>query len=303
MTTGWRDVARIHRLEFPLPVNYVCYASLGACFAAGGVEPLVDLRVLTAIAANLLLIVAPQALNSAADVNTDERQPERDRLTSAVRRFGRDRAVRWTGAELAGAVLLAGFVSVWSGRPLILGAAVATVALQMFYNTEPVRLKRHGLTGVTAFCCATLVLPFLLSYWAVRPDVDPTALLVVGGLWLLAIGRMTVWSIPDLAADAATRMWTPSVRYGRAGALARGAALLAAGLVLTGWGLWWRHGPEWALPLTAMQSLFLGAAVGLLRHPGAAARVSKARVLRRMTPPVTIATVALSVTPLVAGSG
>ncbi|HEV2778249.1 MAG TPA: UbiA family prenyltransferase [Actinophytocola sp.] len=301
MTTAWRDLALIHRLEFPLPVNYVCYASLGACFAAGGVQPLGDVSVLAAIVSNLSLIVAPQALNTAADVSTDERHPERGRLTSAVRRFGRDRIVRCAAAELAGAVLLAGLVSVWSGRPLIVAAAVLTIALQVLYNTEPVRLKRRGLTGVTAFCAATVLLPFLLSYWAVRPDVDTAAWLVVAGLWMLAAGRMTAWSIPDRAADAATGMQTPPVRYGMAGAVALCAALLAAGLVLTGWGLWGRYGPWWALPLVAMQATFLGGAVGLLRRPGEAARVSKAHILRRMTPPVTIGTVALSVTPLVAG--
>jgi 4-hydroxybenzoate polyprenyltransferase len=294
----WRDVALIHRLEFPLPVNYVCYASLGACFAAGGVGSFRNVTVLAAIVANLPLVVAPQALNTAADVRTDERHPERGRLTSAVRRFGRDRILRWAAAELAFAALLAGLVAVWSGRPLIAAAAVATIAIQVLYNAEPVRLKRRGLTGVAAFCAATLVLPFLLSYWAVRPDVDVTTWPVVAGLWLLAAGRMTVWSVPDLAADAATGMRTPSVRYGAAGALARSAALFAAGLVLTGWGLWWRYGPGWALPLTAAQATFLGNAVSLLRHP---ARVRKARILRRMTPPATIGTVALAVTPLVAG--
>jgi 4-hydroxybenzoate polyprenyltransferase len=201
-------------------------------------------------------------------------------------------------AELAGAALLAGLVSVWSGRPLIAAAAIVTIAIQVLYNTEPVRLKRRGLTGVAAFCAATLVLPFLLSYWAVRPDVDVTTWLVVAGLWLLAAGRMTVWSIPDLAADAATGMRTPAVRYGVAGALVRCAALFAAGLVLTGCGLWWRYGPGWALPLTAVQATFLGDAASLLRQP---TRVSKARILRRMTPPATIGTVALAVTPLVAG--
>lgn len=298
LTAAARDVALIHRLELPLPVNYLCYASLGACFAAGGVRPLSSVTVIAAIAANLVLVVAPQALNSAADVGTDERHPERGRLTGAVRRFGRDRVVRWAGVELAGAALLAGLVAVWSGRPLVAAAAGVTIGLQVLYNTEPVRLKRRGLTGVAAFCAATLVLPFLLSYWAVRPDVDGPAWLVVAGLWLLAAGRMTVWSIPDLAADAATGMRTPSVRYGVAGALARCAALFAGGLALTGWGLWWRYGPGWALPLTAAQATFLGDAVGLLRQP---ARVSKARILRRMTPPATVGTVALVVTPLVAG--
>lgn len=296
-----RDIALIHRLEFPLSVNYLCYASLGACFAAGGVRSLGHVTVIAAITANLPLIVGPQALNTAADVSTDERHPERARLTSAVRRYGRRRIVGWAGAELAGAALLAGLVSLWSNRPLIVAVAVLAVALQVLYNADPVRLKRHGFAGVAAFCAATLVLPFLLSYWAVRPDVDPAAWLVAAGLWLLATGRMTMWSVPDIAADAATGMRTPPVRYGAAAALTCCAGLLVTGLVLTGWGLWWHFGPWWALPLVAPQATFLAGVVSLLRRPGRTARMSKAHILRRMTPPVTIGTVALMLTPLVAG--
>jgi lycopene elongase/hydratase (dihydrobisanhydrobacterioruberin-forming) len=299
--TAWRDVALIHRLELPLSVNYVCYASLGACFAAGGVRSLGHVTVLVAIVANLPLIVGPQALNSAADAGTDERHAERARLTSAVRRYGRRRVTGWAAAELAGAALLAGLVAVWSSRPLIAAVAVLAVALQVLYNADPVRLKRHGFAGIAAFCAATLVLPFLLSYWAVRPDVDATAGLVAAGLWLLATGRMTLWSIPDIAADAATGMRTPPVRHGAAAALTSCAALLVTGLLLTGWGLWWRYGPWWALLLVAPQATFLAGVVGLLRRPDRTARVSKAHILRRMTPPVTVGTVGLLITPLLAG--
>lgn len=301
VTTAWRDIALIHRLELPLSVNYLCYASLGACFAAGDIRSLCHITVFVAITANLPLIVGPQALNSAADISTDERHPERTRLTSAVRRYGRKRIVGWAGAELAGAALLAGLVSVWSNRPLIAAAAVLAVALQVLYNADPVRLKRHGFAGVAAFCAATLMLPFLLSYWAVRPDIDPAAGVVAAGLWMLATGRMTLWCVPDIAADTATGMRTPPVRYGTAAALTYCAALLVTGLVLTGWGLWWRYGPWWALPLVATQATFLAGVVGLLRRPDQTAHMSKAHILRRMTPPVTIGMVGLMVTPLLAG--
>jgi lycopene elongase/hydratase (dihydrobisanhydrobacterioruberin-forming) len=67
-------------------------------------------------------------------------------------------------------------------------------------------------------------------------------------------------------------------------------AIVLAGLVLTGWGLWWRFGPAWALPLTALQGAFLAGSVS----------PSSRRIRRRAMPPVTIGMVALTVAPLIA---
>jgi 4-hydroxybenzoate polyprenyltransferase len=198
------------------------------------------------------------------------------------------------------ALVLASLVSVWSGRPFIALAAAVIIALQVLYNVEPVRLKRRGLTGVAAFCISVIVLPFLLSYWTVRPDIDEPAWPIMVGLGIITIGRMTLWSIPDLAADASTGMRTPSVRYGRTGALILSCALMTVGLVLAGWGLWWRYGPLWALPLVAGQSTFLYGALLVLPHTGEAARPSSVRIRRRAMPPVMIGMIALTLTPLVA---
>lgn len=293
--TAWRDVLAVHRLEFPFPVNYLCYATCGACFAAGDAARLLDRPVLAASIANVLLIVAGLALNTAVDVRTDERHHERHHLARAARRIGTARLVRWVVAELAVALLLACLAAAAVARPLVAVTAVVILVLQVLYNVEPVRLKRRGLTGVAAFCMAVLVLPFLLSYWVVRPDVDAPSWLVVAGLGTLSAGRMTSWSVPDRDADAATGMGTPAVRYGAAGALVRAVGVMIVGLVLTGWGLWWRFGPLWALPLVALQGTFV---LAQLRRGTDLA--NSRRIRRRVMPPVTIATVALTVTPLIA---
>jgi lycopene elongase/hydratase (dihydrobisanhydrobacterioruberin-forming) len=285
-----RDVLAVHRLEFPFSVNYLCYASWGACFAVGDAEQLLDFPVLGAMVVNLLLIVAAMVLNTAADVRTDELHRERRHLVGAARRFGRDRAVRWAATEMTVAMLLAGLVAAWSACPAVVAVAAAVIVIQVFYNVEPVRLKRRGLTGVAVFCVSVIVLPFLLSYWVVRSEVDAPVLAIVGGLWLLAVGRMTLWSVPDLAADTTTGMRTPVVRYGSTGAVALSVTVVIAGLVLTGWGLWWRFGPAWALPLVALQGAVLFGAV----------TPSSRRIRRRAMPPVTIGAVALTVTPLIA---
>jgi lycopene elongase/hydratase (dihydrobisanhydrobacterioruberin-forming) len=294
--TAWRDVLAVHRLEFPFPVNYLCYATCGACFAAGDAARLLDLPALAAIIANLLLIVAGLALNTAADVRTDERHHERHHLAQAARRIGTARLVRWVVAELTVALLLACLAAAAAaGRPLVAVTAVVIVVLQVLYNVEPVRLKRRGLTGVAAFCTAVLVLPFLLSYWVVRPDVDAASWLVVAGLGALSVGRMTSWSVPDRDADAATGLGTPAVRYGAAGALVRSVVVMIVGLVVTGWGLWWRFGPLWAVPLVALQGTFV---LAQLRRGTDLA--SPRHIRHRVMPPATIAAVALTVVPLIA---
>jgi 4-hydroxybenzoate polyprenyltransferase len=275
----------VHRLEFPFPVNYLCYASCGACFAG---RPL-DRAVPAAVVVNLLLIVAGLAVNAAVDIRTDARHPERGHLAGAVLRLGRGRIIRLAAGEAG----LACLVAARFGRPSTVVLAAVIIALQVLYNTEPVRLKRRGLTGVAAFCAAVLVLPFLLSYLAVRPDVEGFVWPVLAGLGILAVGRMTLWSIPDRPADAATGMATPAVRYGGRGARSISRLAVLTGVLLTGWGLWWRYGPAWAVPVAALQGAVLYGSVG--------ANVSSALRIRRLAmPPAMIGTVALTVTPLLA---
>jgi 4-hydroxybenzoate polyprenyltransferase len=286
-------------LEFPLPVNYACYASWGVSFAVADVRQVAGRAVVTAVAANLLLIVSGLAANAAADVRTDERHLERNGLASAVSRFGRRRAVRWAATEMAVALLLATLVSAWVCRPVVAADAAATITLHVLYNTEPVRLKRHGFTGVAAFCVSGLVLPFLLGYWTVRPGLAGHDVPLVAGLGLLAVGRMTLWSIPDRAADAATGMRTPSVRYGPAGTLARSVAFMIAGLGLAGWGLCWRYGPALALPLIGTQAVF-PYRVLRLRYRAGTADPPGLGPLRRWMPLATAGTVVITVVPLLA---
>lgn len=296
---AWRDLLAVHRLEFPFPVNYLCYASCGACFAAGDPARLADLTVLAAITANLLLIVAGLVLNTAVDVRTDERHRERQHLARAARRLGTRRLARWAVTELTVALLLACLVAVSADRPLIAATAVVITVIHVLYNVEPVRLKRRGLAGVAMFCTATLVLPFLLSYWTVRAHVDAPSWPIVAGLGILSVGRMTAWSVPDHDADASTGMRTPSVRYGPAGALSRSVAFVIVGLAVTGWGLWWRFGPMWTLPLVALQGAFLYEPVVQV-HRRRADVTSAHRIRRRAMPAVMTGTVALTVAPLIA---
>lgn len=261
-----RDLVVIHRLEFPFPVSYLAQASWGACLAVTSAGQLLDAVALLAILANLVLITAGLALNNAVDVRTDARHQDKHYLASAVTRFGRDRAFRWVAGETALGLALATVVSVRTGHWLVAGSAVVIVVLHLLYNVEPVRLKRRGFAGAVVFGLSVVTVPCLLSYGAFRPTVDASVWLVAVGLGVMAAGRTVWWSVPDRAADIATGMATPTVRHGAVRALASACLIMAAGLVLLGWGLWWRYGPGWALAGMAMYGAFLGTALTQFRR-------------------------------------
>jgi 4-hydroxybenzoate polyprenyltransferase len=195
---------------------------------------------------------------------------------------------------MAFALGLAGLAAEWSGHPLVLAEVALIIGLQLLYNLEPVRLKRRGLVGVTAFCLAVGVLPFLVSYHSVRPGLDAPIGAILAGQGLLAVGRMTLWSVPDRAADAGTGMRTPPVRYGAGPTLVLSCALMVAGLAATGWGVWWDFGAGWAIPAVAPHAVFLGGAV---RSAGYG---DSGRMRRRDMPLVTIGELILAAIPLLA---
>jgi 4-hydroxybenzoate polyprenyltransferase len=298
---GWNqifhDIVVVHRLEYPLPVNYLCYAAWGACFAVPHARDLLGAGALSAIVANLLLIVSALLLNTAADIPTDQHHAERSHLASAALRVGRGRLLRWVAMEMLCAVVLVLVVWARSGRWFVLGAAAAMILLQVLYNVEPSRLKRRGFVGVCAFCTAVVVLPFLLSYYAVAPNLDWSVWPILLGVGLLAIGRMTGWSILDRTADAATGIGTPAVRHGAARALTLACSTMAAGLTLTASGLWWRYGFVRAIPVVCCH----GGAIVLLRRIVGEAEPSSVRFQRRVMPLVAVGDLVLAITPLVAG--
>ncbi|HVW44938.1 MAG TPA: UbiA family prenyltransferase [Amycolatopsis sp.] len=297
--TAWQDFVVIHRLQFPLPVNYLCYAVWGILFAHTGRGPLLTVPAILAFAANLLLIIAPLALNVAIDVPTDSRHADKSYLAGAAGRFGRSRALDWANAELLaglGAVLAIGIG--W-GRWGPLACASAIVLAQVLYNLEPVRLKRRGFAGSAAFGVASVGLPCLLGYTAVRGDVGGDLWLIVAGVSVLSVGRTVWWALPDLAADTATGMATPAVRYGLLRTHRLVCWLLAAGLALLAWGLGWRYGPAWAALGVAAHVVFFGVALAQLPAAARGHAPSARSMLKRTMPIVTLGEVLIALVPLV----
>lgn len=294
------DLARIHRLEYPLPMHYLCYSVWGACYAVDRPAQMLTLPVLLAVAANLPLPVAMNVLNAVVDAPTDARTPDKRGSAAAIARLGPRTALWWAGTEMAFSLVVAVVVTVWSHHWIVIAAAAGAVVLHLLYNLEPVRLKRRGLANPVALGAGFGFLPCLVSYGAVRADVTYWAWLIFAGLGISVTGRAMWWMVPDRSGDAVSGMPTYAVRHGARRALVISWLIAIPGPAVLAVGLWPRYGPVWALVGAAAGGVFVvGQFVGL-RGTSDRALPSVTRMRRRNMTPMMIANVFLAVLPLVA---
>ena len=252
-----RDLYRVHRLEFPFPIAYVCHALWGACYAASAPEQLLGAPVLLAVAANLLPLIAQNVLNAAVDIPVDALSSGKSDVAQAALRLGRVRLIAIASAEMAVALFLACGVAIHLGRPLVAVGVAGGILLEYLYNLEPVRLKKRGLANPVSLGAHFSLLPCLSTFNAVRPDFPGFLWPLFLGLWLLLIGRTLWWSLPDVPADRAAGLAPPAVRYGSLRALLAASAATTVALVLIAWGLAWSLGLLAALLGTAGCGIFL----------------------------------------------
>lgn len=277
---GARDLYRVHRLEFPFPVAYVCHALWGACYAATEPGQLARTPVVLAVVANLIPLVAQNVLNAAMDIPADARTPGKSGIARAASRLGRSRLIGIASAEMALALLLAAWVAVHLGRPLVAAGVAVGILVEYLYNLDPVRLKKRGLANPVSLGAHFSALPFLSTANAVRPDLPGFLWPLTFGLWLLLIGRTLWWSLPDAPADRAAGLAPPAVRYGSSRALLLAGAATATALALIGWGLTWSLGPPAAVLGTTACGVFL---ISKLRMTATAVRAMHERDMRRHT--------------------
>jgi 4-hydroxybenzoate polyprenyltransferase len=294
----WQDVVRIHRLEYPFPINYLSHSVLGACYAAGDVHQLFTVPVLLSISANLLSIVGGNPLNAAVDVSTDAHTQGKRDIAHATLRLGRNHAISWTATEMTFALAVAIATALWLDRALIAVGVALTIALCLLYNLEPVRLKRRGLANPLTIGLTSGPLPSLVSYSAVRPDLTVSMWLIFIGLGTLIAGRALCWAVPDEIGDKATGMKTPTVRYGAFQAIVIACVVTVAGLGLLGWGLWWRYGPRWALLGVSVSGACLLSKLALLRRLSHYALPNPTQMRRQEFSSVMIADIILALLPL-----
>lgn len=291
-----RDVIRVHRLEFPFPVAYVCHALWGACYAATPPERLLRGPVLLAVLANLIPLVAQNVLNAAMDIPIDVRTPGKSGIARAAVRLGRPRLVGIATAEMSLALVLATGVAVHLHRPLVAVGVAAGILIEYLYNLEPVRLKKRGLANPVSLGAHFSVLPFLSTANAVRPDFAGYLWPLAFGLWLLLVGRTLWWSIPDAAADRAAGLAPPAVRYGQERALVLASACTAFALVLLAWGLAWALNPVAGVIGVAAAGLFLGSKLRLT--PGALRTLHERHMRHRTLVLVLVADIVIVILPV-----
>jgi 4-hydroxybenzoate polyprenyltransferase len=296
----WRDVVRIHRLEYPFPVHYLCHAVLGACYAASDVQQLFTAPVLLSIIANLLSIVGGNPLNAAVDISTNRHTQEKRAIAHAALRLGRNHAMSWAATEMIFALAVATATSLWLDRALIAVGVTLTITLCLLYNFEPVRLKRRGFANPITIGLTTGPLPSLVSYSAVRPDLTVSVCLIFIALGILITGRALWWTVPDQIGDKATGMTTPTVQYGAFRTIVIACVVTVAGLSLLGWGLWWRYGPLWALLGVAVSGPFLLSKLTLLRGLSDYTLPNPTQMRRRDLSLVMISDIILVLLPLAA---
>ena len=295
-----RALARIHRLEYPLPIHYVCYALWGACYGVGSPRGLLDAPVLLAVVANLPLPVAMNVLNGVIDVRADARTPNKQAAAAAMLRVGVRPALWWAGLEMAASLVLGAVVSAWTGHWLVGTALALTIALHVLYNVEPVHLKRRGIVNPVTLGVSFGFLPCLVSAAAARPDIPVSLWLVFAGLGVSVIGRAAWWMVPDRAGDAASGVITFAVRHGAHRTLLLSCLIGLAGPALLGAGLWLRYGTVLAIVGTAAGSVFVIGQLTVLPGTSDQALPSSARLRRRNMTPMMAANVFLAVLPLVA---
>lgn len=294
--TGWRAFVRLHRVEYPLPIHYLCYAVWGACYTVSDLGQLLAPPVLCVITSNLIHPAAMNVLNAAMDVRTDSLNPNKADLAAATVRLGPRRVIVCAATELTFAQALAVLASLLTGRWSCAIFVAVAIALHVLYNIEPVHLKRRGIANPLTLGASFAFLPCLASAAAVLPELTTPMWLIFAGLGASVTGRALWWMIPDRAADAATGTVTLAVRYGAMRTLVVSCLIAASVPVLLGWGLWWRYGPIIGLVGAAVGSAFLLGQFPLLRKHNQ----SYARMRRRAMTPMMGANVFYAVLPLIA---
>jgi len=266
-TGWWRALVRIHRLEYPFAINYLCHAGWGACYAVADPAGLFTGPVLLAVAANFIMLVAQNPLNAACDMDADARHPGKQDIGAATRKLGPRAAARIAAAEMTTALAIAAAVSVWVGSPVVVLVSALRVALDLLYNLRPIRLKGRGFANPVALGGLNFgSLPFIISYGAGGGDWTLPVWLICGGVGVLVTGRVLWYSLSDMRADAAAGDRTPVVRHGVHRVLVIACVITVAGLGLIAVGMSQAYGVLVGVLVTATSGAFLVYTLGQFRR-------------------------------------
>ncbi|MFJ9445194.1 UbiA prenyltransferase family protein [Kitasatospora sp. NPDC101235] len=295
-----RDLWRIHRLEYPFPIIYVCHVLWGASLAVAEPADLLSAPVLITLVANIIGIISQNPLNAALDIMGDTHTAGKESIAGATRRLSPAVGLTCAAVEMVTALGLSTWVAVWLGRPLIAVGVLLALLLHLAYNIEPIRLKRRSYANPAYFGATFAFLPCVSTYPAARGDITLSAWLFFLGLGVLLFGRSLWWSIPDMIGDAVAGDRTPAVRHGARHALVVACVWTAVALALLGAGLW-QYGAGWAVLGVLACSAFLIDKFGLLRHISDQNLPHESAMRKRSLSLVMGADILLCLIPLLAG--
>lgn len=214
---AYADLVRLHAARLPLAVFLVAGAGLPARHLVGGA----------------LLILSSYGLAAAGndlhDIDIDRaNQRFRPLATGALGPRDARAAMALCAAVVAASQLLL-------SQPLGLLVTAAAFVVSGAYSHRSLHLAGRGLWGTAALAVSYLVLPVILA--GVRPGALHVAVLIAGG-----VATLLYKDVKDEVGDRAFGKRTPLVRWGAARmdlvAICLGAATVAGGLAVAGWG-WW----------------------------------------------------------------
>jgi 4-hydroxybenzoate polyprenyltransferase len=239
-------IKTLHRFEVG-PI-YVFVLVWGMFVAAREPSDLWSAAAILAFFINGLSLFSGFVLNNYSDYPIDRRSSIKGYVADAVERIGLRKTFTLYWVEQALTVAAAAAVSVLLHNWLFVVVKLAGIVSGMFYNAEPLRMKRRGIWNPIMLSIRFGFVPGMIAYLAVHDGtIGVGGWLVLFGATLLSLSRGFWNSVSDTDEDRAENIVTPAVRYGPRAAMTCAVASLVPACVLIAAGLWMVLGPGYAL--------------------------------------------------------
>lgn len=237
MSKAIKWLATISRAEFLLPN----LGSLVMGLAWGASSPLnvVDTVVLVALSftvINLSSAIGAQA-NTLSDYELDSKDDRKKYLVEALNKFGQKRLKSLLLFEFLSALALVLLLAAIEGKPTLLLLWVVGISLGCAYSAPPLRLKSRSWLALGSLVLVLSILPTFFVYYTITTELNPLFLISLAGLTLTVYGLIVPTETRDYSGDKSMGIETMTVHLGLAKASLFGIALLVAGSLLMGTGL------------------------------------------------------------------
>jgi 4-hydroxybenzoate polyprenyltransferase len=198
------------------------FTATGLAQAGQGENPVLLAKALAVVVGFLLFSVA---VNDLADEAVDRVNLPGDRRRPLVAGTATRRKLLAMGLGAAAVALAAGATLRWS----VAAVAAAGLAISGCYSLRPVRVADRGAAASLLLPAGYVAVPYLVGVLAGRGSVQPSDLVLLGGLYVGFIGRILLKDFRDVRGDALFGKRTFLVRHGRRRTCQLSAACWVAG--------------------------------------------------------------------------